>query len=49
MFEVKNTDVLDLAAINQTATYLGDRLGRLGVIVTRHSPQETVQRKTFSV
>jgi hypothetical protein len=49
MFEVKNTDVLDLAAINQTATYLGDRLGRLGVIVTRTSPPETVQRKAFSV
>jgi len=30
-FEVKNTDELDLAAINQTATYLGDRLGRFGV------------------
>jgi hypothetical protein len=49
MFEAKNTDVLDLAAINQTATYLGDRLGRLGVIVTRASPPEAVQRKAFSV
>lgn len=49
MFEVKNTDDLDLPAINQTATYLGDRVGRLGVIVTRRAPSETVQRKIFSV
>lgn len=49
MFEVKNTEELDLAAINQTATYLGDRIGRLGIIVTRHAIPETVQRKIFSV
>ncbi len=49
MFEAKNTAVLDLAAINQTATYLGDRLGRLGIIVTRASPPATIQRKAFSV
>lgn len=49
MFEAKNTATLDLAAINQAATYLGDRLGRFGVIVTRHAPPETVQRKAFSV
>jgi hypothetical protein len=49
MFEVKNTEHLDLTAINQTATYLGDRVGRLGVIVTRGSPSESVQRKIFSV
>jgi hypothetical protein len=49
MFEAKNTDTLDLDAINQAATYLGDRIGRLGVIVTRQSPPETIQRKTFSV
>ena len=49
MFEVKNTDEVDLAAINQTATYLGDRLGQLGVIVTRRALRETVQRKVFSV
>jgi hypothetical protein len=41
MFEAKNTDELDLAAINQTATYLGDRVGRFGVIVTRRVPPET--------
>jgi hypothetical protein len=49
MFEVKNTEDLDLPAVNQTATYLGDRLGRFGVIVTRRAPQETIQRKIFSV
>jgi hypothetical protein len=49
MFEAKNTESLDLAAINQTATYLGDRIGRLGVIVTREVPAETIQRKIFSV
>ena len=49
MFEAKNTDELDLAAINQTATYLGDRVGRFGVIVSRRAPPETVRRKIFSV
>ena len=49
MFEAKNTESLDLAAVNQTATYLGDRIGRLGVIVTRKPPAETIQRKLFSV
>jgi hypothetical protein len=49
MFGAKNTDELDLAAINQTATYLGDRVGRFGVIVTRRVPPETVRRKIFSV
>ena len=49
MFEAKNTDELDLAAVNQTATYLGDRIGRLGVIVTRQEPSATVRRKIFSV
>lgn len=49
MFEVKNTAELDLAAINQTATYLGDRLGRLGVIVTRRAPPDSISRKAISV
>jgi hypothetical protein len=49
MFEAKNTQTLELAAINQTATYLGDRIGRLGVIVTREAPPETIQRKAFAV
>lgn len=49
MFEAKNTDELGLVEINQTATYLGDRIGRLGFIVTRRSPASTVQKKIFSV
>jgi hypothetical protein len=49
MFEVKNTAELDMAAINQTAVYLGDRIGRLGFIVTRHAPSEGVMRKTYAV
>jgi hypothetical protein len=36
-------------AINQTAVYLGDRIGRLGFIVTRQPPSESVMRKTFAV
>jgi len=49
MFETKNTEDLDAAAVNQTATYLGDRVGRLGIIVTRQVPSEAMQRKMFSV
>jgi hypothetical protein len=49
MFEVKNTDDLDMAAIAQTSTYLGSRLGRLGFIVTRKPPTPALMKKTFSV
>lgn len=49
MFETKNTDDLDPTAINQTATYLGNRLGRLGFIVTRSAPTDANLRKVFSV
>ena len=49
MFEVKNTEELDMAAVNQTAVYLGDRIGRLGFIVTREPPSENVMRKTYAV
>jgi hypothetical protein len=42
MFETKNTDDLDTAAVSQTATYLGDRVGRLGIIVTRQLPSEAM-------
>lgn len=49
MFEVKNTESLSNIYFNQVATYLGDRLGRLGFIVTRH-PMENAQReKAFSI
>jgi len=49
MFEVKNTDDLGMAAIAQTATYLGSRLGRLGFIVTRKPPTSALVKKAFSV
>jgi hypothetical protein len=49
MFETKNTEEIGPAALNQTATYLGDRLGRLGFIVTRHAVDRTAQRKAFSI
>jgi hypothetical protein len=49
MFEVKNMAELDLAGINQAAVYLGDRIGRLGFIVTRQLPSESVIRKTYAV
>jgi hypothetical protein len=49
MFEAKNTNDLGLTEISQTAAYLGDRIGRLGVIMTRRAPAENVQRKIFSV
>jgi hypothetical protein len=49
MFEVKNMQSIGAAALNQTATYLGDRLGRLGFIVTRFRPDEAALRKAFSI
>lgn len=49
MFEIKNTDDLGMAAIAQTATYLGSRLGRLGFIVTRKPPTPELMKKTFAV
>jgi hypothetical protein len=49
MFEIKNTDDLGMAAIAQTATYLGSRLGRLGFIVTRQPPTLELMKKTFAV
>ena len=49
MFETKNTQSIGAPALNQTATYLGDRLGRLGMIVTRFAPDESAQRKAFSI
>jgi len=49
MFEAKNTEELGLDEVNQTSTYLGDRIGRLGFIVTRRPPAANVQKKIFSV
>jgi hypothetical protein len=49
MFEVKNTDDLTMAALNQAATYLGDRIGRMGYIVTRSLPSVNLLRKQISI
>lgn len=49
MFEVKNTESINNIYLNQVATYLGDRLGRLGFIVTRNVLQEAQDRKAFSI
>lgn len=49
MFEIKNTDDLGMAAVAQTATYLGSRLGRLGFIVARKPPTPDLMKKTFAV
>jgi hypothetical protein len=49
MFEVKNVKDLEIEHINQTATYLGARLGMLGFIITRQTPPENITRKTYSV
>jgi hypothetical protein len=49
MFEVKNTDSVETSHLNQTATYLGERLGRFGFLVTRKPPSEAKQKKTFSI
>lgn len=49
MFEVKNVTELELNHVNQTASYLGVRLGMLGFIVTRRPPGENIVRKTYTV
>jgi hypothetical protein len=49
MFETKNTRKLAPAHLNQTNTYLGDRLGRLGFIVTRNPATPAQQRKAFLI
>lgn len=49
LFEIKNVAKLDLEHVNQTAVYLGARLGMLGFIVTRHAAAPNVILKTYSV
>lgn len=49
MFEVKNAKKLNNLYFNQVATYLGDRLGRLGFIVTRNTLEEAQEKKAFSI
>jgi hypothetical protein len=49
MFETKNTEVLDNTHLNQTATYMGDRIGYFSVIVTKKPPDQSQQKKIFSI
>lgn len=49
MFEVKNVRELEIDHINQTANYLGARLGMLGFIVTRLTPSQNIVLKTFAI
>ncbi len=49
MFEVKNVEQLEIEHVNQTASYLGARLGMLGFIVARQAPKDNILRKTYSV
>ena len=49
MFEAKNKLSVTNQDIAQVATYLGDRLGRLGVILVRSQITDPQQRKAFSV
>lgn len=49
LFEIKNVKKLDNDHVNQTGTYLGVRLGMLGFIVTRNSPEQSVILKIYSL
>jgi hypothetical protein len=49
MVETKNGDSLQTPDLNQTATYLGDRIGRIGFIATRQPPREAQQKKLYSI
>ncbi len=49
MFENKNVEKLELEHINQTASYLGVRLGMLGFITTRNVPGDNIIRKTYAI
>lgn len=49
MFETKNTDDISNTYLNQTGTYLGDRLGRLGIMISRQALKEPQMRKAFSI
>ena len=49
MFETKNTQSVTIDHINQTATYLGDGIGRIGFIVSRAPIGENEEKKIFTV
>jgi len=49
MIEAKNTKEVETSHLNQTATYLGDRLGYLGFIISRNPASLAQQRKAYSI
>jgi len=49
MLETKNVDQVDFSHINQVATYLGDRMGYIGFIVTRKQGEINQSRKIYSI
>jgi hypothetical protein len=49
MLETKNTNEIEIPHINQTAAYLGDRIGYLGFIVSRNPISDASQNKIFAV
>jgi hypothetical protein len=49
MFENKNVEKVELEHVNQTASYLGVRLGMLGFITTRKPPGDNIMRKTYTI
>lgn len=49
MIETKNTQSVDMNHVNQTNTYIGERLGRFAIIASRIVPTENVIKKTYSV
>lgn len=49
MFEAKNVEDLTNSDLAQTATYMGERLGYLSLILTRNPPKKSQILKCFSI
>ena len=49
LIECKNTASLEAKDLNQTAAYLGARIGHLGFVTTRSSASDAVLRKSYSI
>ncbi len=49
LIEAKNVAKVELDHINQTAAYLGVRLGMLGFMLTRNLPGQNIIQKTYAV
>ncbi|MEM3094247.1 MAG: hypothetical protein QXX64_01285 [Nitrososphaera sp.] len=49
MFEAKNVYEVNNQHINQVAAYMGDRIGRFAIILTRNPPNEAQIRKIITV